>query len=300
MKETYGEHCVVWVDENNAGTITAWYQDVPEGQHGERIGVIGAFKADNKQCALELIERATAYLKQKGVDTVIGPMNQNTWHSYRFQKTTSLEQPYFMEPVQPKEYTEWFEEAGFEVDQNYYSFSTSLGSFGRTKESIIEAFFLKGIEIKDGTNLTDEELLRNNYDLSRICFAENVYYTPVSYEVYQAIYQPSLPLLKKEYVYYAYSRNKPVAFLFGVPDYNQVKRGKKLETILFKTFAVLPEYRNLGIAGGLMECVAHVARDNGFTKGIMALVHEKNYTMHMLPDQKMCSHYVLYRRECHG
>lgn len=288
--ENKNEESYIW--NMDGGTITAWVQ--------ERTGVIGAFQADNKETAQKLITNAVQYLKERNCVTVLGPMNQNTWHSYRFLKETSLEHPFFMEPAQPLEYLEWFEAEGFVVDQNYYSFLTDLSSFVRKRSRVAEAFLKKGIQLKDGTGLTDEELLKMNYEISRICFAKNVYYSPVSYETYRNIYQPSLSLLKKEYVYYAYDGNTPVGFLFGIPDYNEPRRGQKQETILFKTFAVLPEYRHQGIASGLMECVADVAKEHGYTRGIMALVHEKNFTMAMLPDQKMCSHYVLLRRDFHA
>ena len=193
---------------------------------------------------------------------------------------------------------EWFQKAGFLPHQNYYSFSNELTHFTKSKEEIELFYREKSIIIQDGSDFTDEEILKMNYDISKQSFIHNIYYTPIGYEEYENIYMPAISMLQKKYLYYAFAEQKSIAFLLGIPDFAQIKNGQPLKTILFKTFAVLPEYQKLGLATALMNCVADVAKENGLTNGVMALVHEHNHTMHMLPNQHMCSHYVLYRRDC--
>lgn len=298
MDVKYDTYQATWTYEGDKGTVTAWYHDVPKGLKGEQIGVIGAFRASDEAVALELIQNAVSYLEEHKVAYIVGPMNQNTWHSYRFLIETERLNPFFMEPSQPKEYVEWFQKAGFLPHQNYYSFSNELIHFTKSKEEIELFYREKSIIIQDGSDFTDEEILKMNYDISKQSFIHNIYYTPIGYEEYENIYMPAISMLQKKYLYYAFAEQKSIAFLLGIPDFAQIKNGQPLKTILFKTFAVLPEYQKLGLATALMNCVADVAKENGLTNGVMALVHEHNHTMHMLPNQHMCSHYVLYRRDC--
>lgn len=188
--------------------------------------------------------------------------------------------------------------AGFLPHQNYYSFANELIHFTKSKEEIELFYREKGIIIQDGSAFTDEEILRMNYDISKQSFINNIYYTPIGYEEYENIYKPAISMLQKQYLYYAFAYQKPIAFLLGIPDFAEIQNGKSLKTILFKTFPVLPDYQKLGLATALMNCVAHVAKENKLTNGVMALVHENNHTMHMLLNQHMCSHYVFYRRDC--
>lgn len=289
-----------WSGKRKEGRITVWHDEITKGCQGEKIGVIGNFEANSREVALELLENAIKFAEEIGMSYVIGPMDKNTWHHYRYQVFTELAMPFFMEPSQPADYVTWFEEAGFYQEQNYYSMITELKHFNALKWEIIETCRYKGIEIQDAHAFTDEELLKTFYEIASLCFQENVYYTSISEEEFRSIYMPYLPLLKKELVCFAMDGQKPVGFLFGIEDYYEVMRTGKANTVIFKTFGVLKKYRNRGIASMLMGYVAAVAKELGMKNGIMALVHENNYTMHMLPEQKICSKYCLFRRDCVG
>ena len=108
-------------DENQipAGRLCA---RIREKKNDLPIGLIGFFEAQKNFRATDLlIEDAVVWLKDQGCTQIIGPMNGDTWHKYRFNVGPWKEHPFLLEPYNEPYYPELWERAGFEVLENYYS-----------------------------------------------------------------------------------------------------------------------------------------------------------------------------------
>ncbi len=279
------------------GEISWWTDSVPEGIKHEKLGVFGKFHCIDEEGARILFDAAYQKMRKIGVEKVIGPMDQSTWNSYRFLVQMERPMPFFMEPYQPMEYGVWLKRAGWKESQVYHSLSASLKDFKQPQEQRMELYNKEGILIQNASGFTDKEMLKIIYEISLQCFVKNLYYVPVDYSVFLARYEPLLSYFRKEYIYIAWAKERPVGFLIAFPDYKQGNTIEQIKTIILKTFGVIPEFHQKGIATLCMNLAAWQARKDGMEEAVMALVYEKNHTMHMMPHGKICSTYMLYERE---
>ena len=74
----------------------AFYADAPLWE-GQSCGAIGQFDFKSVEDGLVLIQHAVN--RAKGLYALFGPMNGDTWHSYRVVRETSDRAPFPMEPV---------------------------------------------------------------------------------------------------------------------------------------------------------------------------------------------------------
>ena len=89
---------------------------------GKSVATIGNFDAlEDDEAVVALLQRAAKWAQDQGSQEVLGPMDGDTWHKYRFSLGPFDERPYFMEPYNPSYYPELWEQAGFEVVQTYHS-----------------------------------------------------------------------------------------------------------------------------------------------------------------------------------
>ncbi|MEM0969614.1 MAG: hypothetical protein AAGJ31_09710, partial [Verrucomicrobiota bacterium] len=86
-------------------SLSLWWTEVPSVE-GEKTACLGHFSAKSREQAVELLGVACDELRSRGRTKIVGPMNGNTWRSYRFVCGGSTEPPFFMEPHHPSFYPE--------------------------------------------------------------------------------------------------------------------------------------------------------------------------------------------------
>jgi hypothetical protein len=89
---------------------------------GERVGTVGSLEAADARAAVDVLERAVAWLAERGLRRVWAPMNGDIWHGYRAMTRGFDLEPYLGEPRTPPAHAEWLEAAGFAVHQRWHSF----------------------------------------------------------------------------------------------------------------------------------------------------------------------------------
>jgi hypothetical protein len=99
---------------------------VAHGLHGapELTGVIGHYEANDDDAGVALLEDAVSRLAAEDAALVIGPMDRTTWGRYRLALPTPAAAdppPFLTEPVNPPEYPQQFEAAGFAPVAHYVS-----------------------------------------------------------------------------------------------------------------------------------------------------------------------------------
>ena len=65
---------------------------------GMRVGAIGHYAARDEVTGHEVLSRACDLLQAAGCALAVGPMDGNTWRSYRFVTERGAERPFFLEP----------------------------------------------------------------------------------------------------------------------------------------------------------------------------------------------------------
>lgn len=100
----------------DAGAVRArcslWWSDVPQVP-GQRVGIIGHYAASSSDVGTQLLQLVCAELAQQGCTLAIGPMDGNTYRSYRFVTERGSEPPFFLEPDNPDDWPEHFASTGF-------------------------------------------------------------------------------------------------------------------------------------------------------------------------------------------
>lgn len=234
------------------------------------FGMIGYFDAHNDQTAVDtLFDAAFKYFKSLGLHRVIGPMNGDTWHSYRLNCGPYTE-PFLFEPYNPEYYPKLWQQSGFDVIAEYYSKRIDdIASMIPLLEPKYQRAIDQGFQFRifDATQFDAE--LNTLYDISCKAFVDNFLYTEISFEDFYALYKPAekmlIPIL---IVIVTDSTGKALGYLFGMPNSKDTFNGK--------TIAVLPEYRQYGLGSALQHQVYKNALALGFTKSNLCLIHQGN------------------------
>ncbi|MBM7067431.1 hypothetical protein [Actibacterium sp. 188UL27-1] len=249
---------------SSAGAQATLYLDGPDWE-GQPTMTVGKFKCTDASSGADLLEQIARVARIHGATALLGPMDGDTWHTYRLICDTDGRKPFLMEPSGGTEDQAAFERAGFIAISHYFSASVPLdqvphGAPGATDTLIISCW--------DGTD--PEGLFAQVHDLSCRAFSNNPFYKPIALEDFLALYMPFVPLLKRELILFAHDPDQNLAgFLFGIPNYAE---GPQSDTAILKTYASLQ--RGAGYA--LSSRFYTAARDLGYRTAIHALIHDNN------------------------
>lgn len=279
---------------------TCYYTETPEVE-GQRIGTIGEFETKNQESGIIILEKCEEVLKEKGVKLIVAPMNGNTWKKYRTLKYSNGEPTFLMENVNPKEHNEILLKAGFEelhtytstkglIKDTYESESLDIIENNLEEANIVIRKFNKEEAIND---------LKKIYNVSVESFSRNPLYTPIGEKEFLKQYEPYINMVDDELILIAEKEGKEVGFVFCIPDFNQLKIEGKLNTLILKTIAVLPEYENLAIGNIMLRHIAKKAQSKNFEKWIFAFMYSNNTSQKMAKRNKteVIREYVLYGKK---
>lgn len=253
-----------------------WWRHTPE-LDGAKVGFIGRYAADNETASDNILNYACDLLQNEGVEIAVGPVDGNTWNSYRFVTWSAAEQaPFFLEPQTPAPYPKYFEHAGFSALATYYSSITNdLSADEQMVAKLEDKLTRTGVIIRqiDATNFHTE--LVKLYGLCIQSFKENFLYSPIAQDDFIQQYAAVKPLVQPQLVLLAESAGELVGFVFALPNVYDAQR----ETIIVKTLARLPQRELAGLGHLLLARVQQAAHQLGFKKAIHALMHQTNNSL---------------------
>ncbi|MGB0958952.1 MAG: hypothetical protein ACPGVK_01775 [Halocynthiibacter sp.] len=246
------------------GAKVTVYLDGPNWNN-KPTATLGKFTCTSAKAGHDLLQEAVSFVRQQGIDHVIGPMDGDTWHSYRFVTYSDDSPAFLMEPTNSGPALEAFKKAGFSAISHYFSARVPLVNAAQTAPSSTDSF---RIETWDGTN--PEGLFAQVHALSTQAFSQNAFYKPISKETFLAMYMPLVPMLKRELIFFARRPDDTLAgFLFGTPNYAE---GPTPNSVILKTYASLAK----GAGQHLAYAFHQAARNAGYETAIHALIHDDN------------------------
>lgn len=226
---------------------------------------LGAFRATTPEAGREVLAQAIAHVRDLGIRRLIGPMEGDTWHSYRFVTETDGSPAFLLEPQNKPHEVDLFRDAGFQPIGGYFSARVPLDARIVDAPAPTEDFT---IETWDGEN--PEGLFGQVYDLSVEAFSKNAFYKLITREAFLAMYLPVVPMIKRELIFFARHPDGALAgFLFGIPNYAE---GPTPTSAILKTYAS----QSRGAGRHLAHAFHTAAARFGYQTAIHALIHEDN------------------------
>jgi GNAT superfamily N-acetyltransferase len=261
---------------------SCWWSTGHTLDAGERVGVIGHYAAESVDAGMRVLTDACAQLAAHGCTIAVGPMDGNTWRSYRLVIERGSEPPFFLEPDTPDAWVSHFTGAGFETLATYSSaVARDLTQRDPRLDALATRLAARHIVIRPLDLSHADDDLRRIYALSLTTFKDNFLYTPIDEAEFMEQNRRLLPAVRPELVLLAerdgdHHHAELVAFLFAVPDILQQKRGQTPDTIIIKTVAVQPGLAHAGLGSLLVAEVQQRAAALGYTRAVHALMHEQN------------------------
>ena len=269
-------HLLVSQNDKITARCSLWWKTTP-ALAGQSIGYIGHYAAATAGDAASLLEEAKKWLREQGCVLAVGPMDGNTWRRYRLVTDAGKEPPFFLEPTNPTEWPDHFNNAGFTPLAEYYSALNRNLSYSDPRMARAEKRLKdEGIAIRSFRPNAFLDELKKIYAVSAISFTSNFLYTPLDEASFIAQYQAIEALIDPRFIFIAEHDGKPVGYIFAIPDHAQARRGHQVDTVILKTVAVLPGRASAGLGSVLVDKVHLTAHGLGFRQAIHALMHETN------------------------
>lgn len=245
------------------GASLRLYRDAPSW-NGLRCAALGGLGFDDRDAANALLAEALDALRVEGFGGVLGPMDGDTWHSYRTITESDGSPAFAVEPQSGTHDHAVLLAAGFEPVSTYASSRARLADTLGT-----EPVTIPGITVTPWDGTGAEHLIGRLFAMSGNAFAGNHFFKPIGLEAFLALYRPILPMLDPRHVLFAHTEaGDLVGFLFGYPD--RLARDKPA--------AVLKTYASglRGVGHLLADQYHRRAMAMGHDEVIHALMHETN------------------------
>ena len=241
------------------------------------IGTIGFFEAANDpDAAPRILHEAARWLRGRGATSVIGPMDGDTWHRYRFNLGPYEEPPFLLEPVNPTYYDTLWRSAGFTTIESYSSKRVAdvqpmLGKLAAMEARAAERGYR--VRMIDPARIAEE--LTIIWRLSLEIFRGNRFYSDIALDEFLALYEGIERLLVPELVLFAETADgEPVGFFFAYPDTQE-------GVVNYKTIGVKPDHRRGGVGWAMVHRAYTAAVAMGRPAANHCLMHDDNASQSM-------------------
>lgn len=265
------------------------------------IGCIGEFSSVSEDNGILILKKCEEIFKDKNVKFIVGPMNGNTWKKYRTMKWSNGDSLFLLENVNPIEDNDIFIRSGFRELYTYTSNKGLVEDAYTSKALDIAREKLKEKDIKirkfNKQNYLDD--LKKIYNVSKVSFTRNPFYTPIEESEFLMQYEQYINMVDEDFILIAEKDGKEIAFIFCVPNFNELKENKPLKTLILKTVAVLPEYENLAIGNVLLSEISNMAKQKNFKEWIFAFMYSNNTSQKMAKrnNAQIIRQYAIYGKE---
>jgi GNAT superfamily N-acetyltransferase len=286
----HGE-CIRWVLEADGkviGRIAAFVDQKTMNKGNEQpTGGLGFFECiNNKESAFKLFDTAKAWLKERGMEAMDGPINfgnRDRWWGLLidgFDREPNYQCNYHF-----AYYKDFFEAYGFQV--YFYQLT-----FGRPVQGAIDP------RLKEKADLVAKD---SNYRFAYLPKSEwNTLPKKIQYVYNKAwakrgeipelteaqaahLVKQMKPIMDEKLIWFGYYKEEPIVFFLSLPEVNQVFKylnGKlnwlgKLKFVWYRwrrpttkafgiLFGVIPEHQGKGVDGAIIESFRQMAQGRNF------------------------------------
>lgn len=223
---------LVYDEEKPVARVMAGIDERLNERMNSKCGYIALFECAQKpDYARTVLDAACAYLREEGMETVIGPIGGAAGIVSRgllFQGYDGT--PVLLNAYNPPYYNEYFEKCGFVKHRDYYAYFMRLNEYDpAVEETVHRAKQRFGFRVERVTLNPEnqERVIQNVTRVIREAFpAEWELTVPTYADVAQAV-KVLRPYYRPELTVMAFAGNRPIGLVAVFPDYNQILKKMK-------------------------------------------------------------------------
>ncbi|NQD71239.1 hypothetical protein HP439_10950 [Sphingobacterium shayense] len=300
-----GRILAIWNTNHNS------FNQVSEGQ-------FGFFESINDQeVATKLLETAQRWVKQKGGDKIVGPINLTTNDSCGLLVEGFNLPPMAMMPYNPPYYIDLITDAGFDHKIDLRAYLVTKDKASQRSVLILDKLetrlqrsgvVLRQINLKDFDN--EARKIKQVYNKA---WDKNLGFVPMTDEEFNFTAKELKMIVDPKYCIVAEKDNELVGFALGIPNINEIliniKRGrllpfgifkllfglKKIKTLRVLMLGVIESHRKLGIEACLYGRIIKNSLPSGIIGAECSWMLETNYMMNHAIEQINADLYKRYR-----
>jgi ribosomal protein S18 acetylase RimI-like enzyme len=289
--------CVLFVASNgnqDVARCTAKINHRYQQAKNEAVGFVGHFAAaaGSKALVHAMLERAEAWLEERGVTRVVAPYNGAAVLGAGLRSTAFDEEPMFPFVWHPPYYTEYFVTSAYRPTYPFWYYTIDLTSdqYRAVKERAAGNRVVGVRPVSKKHWSQDLETVRH---LLNETFKEEWEFHPLTTEEFHEFMDPLKPVLDTRQVLIGEIDGKTAGWCLGFPDWNPLFRsfrGKlgplQIIKLMLKAgrysragllgIGVLPEYKGNGLAQALAVALYGRYEERGLKEAFYYPVNEAN------------------------
>lgn len=233
-------------DGTLAGRIAAIKNDNHNKFHNDKAGFFGFFETiDDNDVSDLLLDTACNWCKNKGFDTIIGPVNPSTNDECGLLVDCFDQSPVLLTTYNPPYYKEMLESFGFEKGNDLFAYYIPADVI--RNEKIMNKLERMAKLIKSKENVTTRKLSMKDLDneVKRIeavyndAWEKNWGFVPLTTEEFEFLKKNLKALVDPDIVFFAEVDGDPAGFSLALPDYNQIFKKLNGRIFPFGVFKIL-------------------------------------------------------------
>jgi hypothetical protein len=285
------------------GRIAAIKNDLHNSTHNDKVGFFGFFECFNDQeVANALFDTAKNWLKERGIDTMRGPMNPSTNDDCGMLLEGFDDEPRIMMTYNPKYYLTLCDNYGFKKTKDLVAYSLETEKVrSSAKLKRVAELARERARIKISTlNMKEfnKELEKVKYVYNK-AWAPNWGFVPMTEHELDHMAADLKMLVEPRLVLFGEIDGETVGFALVMPDYNQIFKSmngkmlpfgwvkllfhkylpKKMNWVRVITLGLIPDVQKRGLDGVFYWEIVNRAADLGYFKGEASWILEDNEMM---------------------
>lgn len=252
----HGEIDLFLAEDNGklVGRIAAIRNDNHNNFHGDKAGFFGFFETINDPAVSDLLlDTACEWCKNKGFDSIIGPVNPSTNDECGLLVDGFNYVPVMLTPYNHEYYTKFIDDFGFEKAMDMYAYYIPASVIKDEKvmaklERMARLIKAKGNIVTRKLNIKDLDAeVKRIEEVYNDAWEKNWGFVPLTTEEFDFFKANLKALVDPDIVFFAEVDGEAAGFSLALPDYNQIFKKMNGRLFPFGVFKILTGKKKIDV-----------------------------------------------------